>query len=107
MANLAIKGHKTRGSEVIALLEMLGGKNIYNLTGTKEIWYILSDGTIEHSAYIFDEKGFTLEEFEEKFLYKVGDKVKYEGWNCIIIGMIWEIDTNSILYTVKGIDFSK
>lgn len=27
MAKLAIKGHSTRGSEVIALLEMMGGKN--------------------------------------------------------------------------------
>ena len=63
MAQLAIQGHVTRGSEVIALLEMLGGKNIYNLTGTKEIWYILSNGTNEHSANLSDEKRFTLEEF--------------------------------------------
>lgn len=72
MAQLAIKGHVTRGNEVIEILEMLGGKNIYNLTGTKEIWYILSNNTIEHSAYLFEEKGFTLEEFLEKFPYKIG-----------------------------------
>ena len=33
MANLAIKGHITRGNEVIALLEMLGGNNIDKLIG--------------------------------------------------------------------------
>jgi hypothetical protein len=27
MANLAIRGHKTRGKEVIEILEMLGGKS--------------------------------------------------------------------------------
>lgn len=27
MARLAIRGHETRGKEVIELLEMLGGKN--------------------------------------------------------------------------------
>lgn len=33
MANLAIKGHATRGSEVIELLEMLGGINKYKHKG--------------------------------------------------------------------------
>lgn len=30
---LAIKGHPTRGKEVIEILEMLGGKNPYNYRG--------------------------------------------------------------------------
>lgn len=30
MANLAIKGHATRGKEVIEILEMLGGENGYH-----------------------------------------------------------------------------
>ena len=33
MGNIAIKGHPTRGKEVIEILEMLGAKNKYNLTG--------------------------------------------------------------------------
>ena len=105
MAQLAIQGHVTRGSEVIALLEMLGGKNIYNLTGTKEIWYILSNGTIKHSAYLSDEKGFTLEEFLEKFPYKVGDKVTLDKFPCTIKGMSWDCD--DVIYYVQGVDFSK
>lgn len=103
MANLAIQGHATRGSEVIALLEMLGGKNIYNLTGTKEIWYILSDSRIGHSAYLSEEKGFTLEEFLEKFPYKVGDKVssKYLK-NYEISKMEWESINNRVIYKLRG-----
>jgi len=92
MAQLAIKGHATRGSEVIALLEMLGGKNIYNLTGSKNIWYILSNCTIEHSTYLFEEKGFTLEEFLKEFPYKVGDKVTLDKIPCAIKGMYWDCD---------------
>lgn len=33
MTQFAIKGHITRGDEVIELLEMLGGKNSENYTG--------------------------------------------------------------------------
>ena len=103
MANLAIKGHKTRGSEVIAWLAMLGGKNIYGLTGTKEIWYILSDGTIEHSTYIFDEKGFALEEFLEKFPYKVGDKVTHDmGILMNVVHMCWDAECNVIRYDIQS-----
>lgn len=96
--NLALKGHKSRGTDVIKLLEMLGGKNIYNLTGTKEIWYILSNNTIEHSSYLFEEKGFTIEEFLEKFPYKVGDKVIYENKMRTITKMVWEEQTNTVAY---------
>ena len=98
---LAIKGHSTRGNEVIELLEMIGGKNIYNLTGTKEIWYILSNTTIEHSAYLSDEKGFTLEEFLEKFPFKVGDVIRfsYNGMLEEIAEMEWDEELEDIIYT--------
>ena len=36
MGNIAIKGHPTRGKEVIEILEMLGAKNKYNLYRTNE-----------------------------------------------------------------------
>lgn len=40
MSTLAIKGHETRGKEVIELLEMLGGDNFRNLKGAeKEDYY--------------------------------------------------------------------
>lgn len=34
--NLAIKGHPTRGKEVIEILEMLGGKNKFNFKGNED-----------------------------------------------------------------------
>ena len=106
MAQLAVLGHSTRGSEVIALLEILGGKNTYNLTGTKERWYILSNGIIEHSTYLFEEKGFTLEEFLEKFPYKIGDEVEYKSngdanLKSKIIYMEWCNSLNKVLYTTE------
>ena len=85
MANLAIRGHETRGKEVIEILEMIGGKNKYRYDGDLDIWYILSCDIIT-SVYLFEEKGFTLEEFLEKYPYKVGDFVRipeYETKVCI------------------------
>ena len=81
MAKLAIRGHETRGEEVIRILEMLGGENI-NVKGgdVKAVYLISTEGTIEtHYTYYKRPKNynvFTLEEFLEKFPYKVGDKVQ-------------------------------
>ena len=80
---LGIKGHKTRGDEVIKILETLGGVNRYNVTGglNKYFYYISNDNYKDISnSYIGPEeiKGyeiFSLEDFLEKFPYKVGDKV--------------------------------
>ena len=89
---LAIIGHPTRGNEVIKLLEMLGGKNCYNLSGLfTDYGYYLIGGPhnvgICGVEYIFSDVDiclFTLEEFFEKYPFKVGDKVVYTkfGDNC-------------------------
>ena len=105
MAQLAIKGHATRGKEVIQLLEMLGGKNKYNLRGDTNEWFVLNGAQIQRSSVIFSEKGFILEDFEEKFPYKVGDKVILDKSPCIITGMSWYRD--DVIYYVKGDGFSK
>lgn len=105
MAQLAIEGHEQRGSEVIALLEMLGGVNAHNLYGDENYAYytIDSDNEIKGGTYIFGDEyllTFTLEKFIEKFPHKVGDKVKVCGDNLgVIIGMRWEIDY--VVYKVK------
>lgn len=105
MAQLAIERHKQRGSEVIALLEMLGGVNAHNLYGDENYAYYTIDGDneIKGGTYIFGDEyllTFTLEKFFEKFPYKVGDKVKVCGDNLgVIIGMRWEIDY--VVYKVK------
>lgn len=107
MANLAIKGHATRGKEVIEILEMLGGKNKYLCKGVfADRMYLIHDfsGNIEDvlSTYeqLPDYQVYTLERFLEKFPYKVGDKVKVCGDNLgVIIGMRWE--SGYVVYKVK------
>lgn len=82
MATLAIKGHATRGKEVIEILETLGGKKKYLFKGDflGHIYFINQEGCIDQQ--IRTNEGFdiyTLEEFLEKYPYKVGDKVIVKG----------------------------
>ena len=96
---LAIKGHPTRGKEVIELLEMLGGINGEGYFGTntwKDEYYFLDNDGYIHAYDWCDGIKFTLEEFLEKYPFKVGDKVVYTkfGDNCddfpvIIESMKW------------------
>ena len=81
MKKLAIKGHETRGKEVIEILEMLGGKNEYQVTAIRETHVYFVDGGIISFLKInqlLPEQFivFTLEEFLEKYPYKVGDFVR-------------------------------
>lgn len=79
MKQLAIKGHLTRSSEVINILEMLGGINKWEYLGDRQlcVYYINCDGIINYTSNIkgYNLKIFTLDEFIEKYPYKVGDKV--------------------------------
>ena len=84
MKTIAIKGHSTRGHEVIEILEMLGGKNIHNSWGVFESRiYTIDEKTDEiidvSERHYSDYNLFTIEEFLEKFPYKVGDKVIVTG----------------------------
>lgn len=101
---LAIKGHPTRGKEVIEILEMLGGVNgkinrktsetynIYNgdyfiheICDTREVAYYID---FESQIRRIDIKDITtyfivysLEGFLEEHPYKIGDKVNYVKYN--------------------------
>ena len=83
MINTAIKGHATRGREVIELLEMLGGKNIYKIDAIRDyyVYFIIDDknktiSSLKLNQVLPDQFViYTLEEFFEKYPYKVGDKV--------------------------------
>ena len=88
---LAIKGHATRGNEVIWLLMMMGGKNKWYYNGSDGFVYFIE----ENDKYItfcgkecIKNTGeyiiYELEEFLEKYPFKVGDKVVYTkfGDNC-------------------------
>lgn len=104
MAKLAIKGHKSRGEEVIEILEMLGGKNLYNYYADCDslCFYMQRDKIIYRDDVnnCEDLLIFTLEEFLEKFPYKVGDRVRvaeYES-EVRIDDMKW--DGNEVQYEV-------
>lgn len=110
---LAIKGHLTRGNEVIGLLEMLGGTNPFSngmVIGNKatNCYYISEDTSTKYISwdYIGPEEIdkyviFTLEEFLKKYPYKIGDKV-YTKSNSegTIIDMFWY--ENEILYQLSS-----
>ena len=105
MAKLAIKGHKTRGKEVIEILEMLGGKWKFFQGYSENHYYTVGQDSNISVYYIHDEeqiqnyKKFTLEEFLEKYPYKVGDKVIFDGTPMTITKMAWE--SNSICYKLN------
>lgn len=100
MAQLAIKGHPTRGKEVIEILEMLGGKNIHRIDAIRDycVYFVMDDKNKTISSLklnqVLPEQFiiYSLEEFEEKFPYKVGDEVTFDKYPCIITGMNWEYD---------------
>lgn len=96
--NLAIKGHPTRGKEVIELLEMMAGHCPAEMYGSCENrCYLVKDNSWVGWDYIGPEEIdkyniFTLEEFLEKYPFKVGDRVlipEYES-EVRICKMSWD-----------------
>lgn len=109
MARLAIQGHLMRGSEVIALLEMLGGKNNNSVGGAicTYIYFINDDNNIELLKLSKVDETFvifTLEEFEEKFPYKVRDEVLYKTYGIYlkIKSMRWNKEKNRVFYRLDS-----
>ena len=101
---LAIKGHPTRGNEVIELFKMMGGWECgYCGCGTGLYYYISQFGNIEASCkpskfdtYIV----YTLEEFWEKYPFKVGDVIKFPNNMAEEIAkMKWDEELEDIIYT--------
>lgn len=106
---LAIKGHLTRGKEVIKLLEMLGSKNP-NCTGNcSSAYYHIDNGLIKVDCIISNHCLYTLEQFEQLYPYKVGEKILYHSgdnrWlEGIIDKMCWDENNSSLYYHVNNID---
>lgn len=97
---LAIKGHEKRGAEVIALLEMLGGINVDNLYGDDFYYYYYITDDKEIDAVVFkysDDEAciFSLEEFEEKYPYKVRDRVQFKG--VTFLDPVYEIEQTMLI----------
>lgn len=101
---IAIRGHESRGKEVIQILESLGGRNT-NWRGNGNIrdgFFINNDGSIEFGNLPKGYKLYTLEEFEKEFPFKIGDKVTIIGlpdYPKVITKMTWM--NNEILYTFE------
>ena len=118
---LAIKGHPTRGNEVIKLLEILGGNinkkilsaaiigdvlnpHVYffdpDSSDNRIVWYYLLG--LEHDGRASEMMIFTLEEFLEKYPFYNGDKVFdiADGDPGIITAMKWDEDVSDMKYHV-------
>lgn len=114
MAKLAIKGHKERGKEVIALLEMLGGKNesfiSYDGRDTDSSYRITDDGCIVSNRFYPNKKGvkyqtYTLEELEKEFPYKVGDEVRLGVPDEVrITNMYWDPCSDQVIYEALSVN---
>ena len=121
--NLAIRGHSTRGKEVIEILEMMGGKNNCDSPADNLGLCYLIDDEFDICAHYFGyddyEDGglniFTLEEFLKEYPFKVGDKVhiyvqnddtdgRYDIETAEITSMRWNHARCKIAYKMKDIN---
>lgn len=108
MAQLAIKGNDKKSKDILALFEMLGGKNNCGLKETVSCfyYYMISDNTVvlntPDSNEVQNSARMTIEEFEKEYPYKVGDKVtiSYEGlpYTTTIDSVRWSIKNECVLY---------
>lgn len=104
---LAIKGHSTRGNEIIKILETFGGiESSLSGCNTNYIYYV--DPNHKHilvkdiNNCIQNEFTiFTLEEFLEKYPYKVGDKVLLHNQVKVIKGVGWDSNNHEVIYTLE------
>jgi hypothetical protein len=87
MAHLVFKGHETRGKELHKLLENLGGVDAgYSQCCCVTCYYYINregyiEGSIAIPSYMDKRVIMSLEEFERRYPYKVGDKVNYVKYN--------------------------
>lgn len=105
---LAIRGHSTRGKEVIKLLEMIGGSNIhqYNGEANSYSYYISGNVILNDRLSIIEDDDFeifTLEEFLEKYPFKVGElkDLQPDNISCIISEMRWNAQAKCVEYHAK------
>ena len=95
MGNIAIKGHSTRGDDVINILERFGAKNNYKLTGdANNAYYVIENNEIKCGSVIFGDEPyvfFTVEEFLSKYPYSINEKVVVLATKKVVTieGMTW------------------
>lgn len=110
MANLAIKGERKDWGEIFNIFEMLFGvHDIKHCGKNKEMAWTIEDCCIRANFcdcnYIKNNCVlFSLEEFLEKFPYKVGDKVLYKIYNVYssIKTMTWNEEKEQVIYRLDS-----
>lgn len=111
MKRLGIKGDKYRYTEIKVLLESIGGFNEYDIIcNNEDSYYYINlfdniDCGLVNENIIDITQLYTIDEFYQKFPYKLGDIVhdKTVDTNVEIIDMKWI--NNNVLYTCKVNDF--
>lgn len=117
--NLGIRGDEDHGSEVIALLKSLGGKDIDEWEGTDptKIYFInRTTGLIDAiSIIVFDDYDvkalleyvrMTYNEFWQKYPLMIGDRVKHTDPN-LGVGTVCKMKWDPVMEEVKyDVDFS-
>ena len=105
MAKIAIKGHKTRGNEVIAWFEILGANNNNYLSGTEDTYYYINELNsicCDTTPYISAQfMTCTLEEFEELYPYKIGQTVITPLGKGHVYSITWSDKKSNIIYHYK------
>ena len=110
---LAIKGHNTRPKDVKQLLKSLGGTPTRDSCEKHHYYYYINKyGYIEGTTTLSQDNWavYTLEEFEELYPFKVGDKVHYTSTAIsfnkdnirTITGLYWNHALNQIFYILDN-----
>lgn len=90
MSVLVLKGHETRGKDLLAVLKSLGDLDGLSMIYPQNYYCVSKGKVLVTSGLVAGEWAlFTLEKFEEKFPYKVGDKVMYKRGLHFVKGMEW------------------
>lgn len=105
---LAIKGHPTRGNEVIEILKMMGGEAIRAKGNDETAIYVIPVNGIIDVRYTYEKRIdnyaiFTLEEFWKKYPFKVGDKVidSKTGKIAEVYKIHWSENNSCVYYDIK------
>lgn len=109
---LAIQGDKKRGEDVINALNMLNKARQspikFSCTDQYKCYYLDNKGNFAffpYEEYYISKSSesftiVTIDEFESRYPYKVGDMVIFHGARAQIVSMKWEEETNDVVYTV-------
>ena len=104
MGYLAFRGDKNRSVDIINTLEMFGDKNIQNIVADNEnhFYYGAVDNIIKEETFEIDVlDAYSIEEFEEKYPFKVNDKVKFHKQQVGVVEHVyWSFFLKTAVYFV-------